>query len=830
MYKKIITLLTSILLFSTIGIGMVEESITEDESNINQNYAVMTDPIIVPALEFQDDATEIQVVDTPDEFNWKDYNGGDWTTPAKNQGNCGSCWDFAAMGALECMVNIQNENPNVDIDLSEQYVLSCLPAAANYYGEGCLGGNPFNAFYYLKDDGDEGNYQNGAITEECFSYFADHNIACEDKCDNWEEHLIPISDCGFSWPGFDSLEVRDIIKSKIFEHGPVAAGIDCTNDFINWGTTHHSSDDYYRYVEQPWNNILNHLIVIVGWKDDSSISNGGYWICKNSWGTDWGYDGFYNAEYGSMFTGAFISWVSIQTDTENNPPLKPNIPIGPTSGKTNQEYEFHATTTDPEGQKIQYLFDWGDGTNSEWSDLIESEEIFKTTHSWSQKGNYNVCVMAKDENGDLSEWSDPLILSLPKTRSTFYDEYGNYYATMDIPLNPETIENKHTLPISTTIDFPAAFNWKNHNGKDWTTPAKHQGDCGSCWDFAALGTLESIIKIRENNPYINPDLSEQYVLSCLPAAANNYGQGCLGGTPYQAFYYLMDDGEEGNYHNGAITEECFSYFADHTIACEDKCDNWADQLIPITDCGEQFLGFDSENNRELIKNLIYSQGPISSGINVDDDFINWGARHHSENIYYSDPQMPWENMLNHMIIIVGWKDDSSIPNGGYWICKNSWGTDWGYDGFFNIEYGALFTGFYIAWVEYTVDNLRPQKPQTPTGPTSGTVDETCTYITMTTDPEGEDMYYFFDWGDGTDSGWIGPIESGNNCEGTIQFTKKGTYSIMVKAKDIHEYESEWSDPITVSMPKNKRIEFSIFQLFFEKMIWRTLPWLKNIKM
>jgi len=226
----------------------------------------------------------------------------------------------------------------------------------------------------------------------------------------------------------------------------------------------------------------------------------------------------------------------------------------------------------------------------------------------------------------------------------------------------------------------------------------------------------------------------------------------------------MDDGEEGNYHNGAITEECFSYFADHTIACEDKCDNWADQLIPITDCGEQFLGFDSENNRELIKNLIYSQGPISSGINVDDDFINWGARHHSENIYYSDPQMPWENML------------------------------------------------------------------TPTGPTSGTVDETCAYTTMTTDPDGEDLYYFFDWGDGTDSGWIGPIESGNNCEGTIQFTKKGTYQIQVKAKDIHEYESEWSDPITVSMPKIKRIEFSIFQLVFEKMIWRTLPWLKNIKM
>jgi len=385
--------------------------------------------------------------------------------------------------------------------------------------------------------------------------------------------------------------------------------------------------------------------------------------------------------------------------------------------------------------------------------------------------------------------------------------------TMDLPLTKEMIKNKNIL-ISDQSSLPPSFSWKNNNGKDWTTPAKHQGNCGSCWDFAAIGTLECIIKIRENRSDINPNLSEQYVLSCLPAAANNYGLGCLGGTPYKAFFYMMDDGIQGNYCNGALPEDCFNYEANDQIPCDTKCYDWENQLIPISDCGEQWVGFDSEKNRNYVKSLLYEIGPIASGINVSEEMIQWGNWHHSETDYFQDPNMPWGNRLNHIIVIVGWHDDNQIQNGGYWICKNSWGTEWGYDGFFNIEYGALFTATYVSWVDYAPsDNIRPNKPEKPIGNQQGSIHEENSYIFVSTDPDNDTISYCVDWGDETGLNWNGPFNSGEEIELTHIWNVRGSYDIKVKVKDSHGSESEWSETLAISMPHMKNIIFYRFQNF-----------------
>lgn len=265
------------------------------------------------------------------------------------------------------------------------------------------------------------------------------------------------------------------------------------------------------------------------------------------------------------------------------------------------------------------------------------------------------------------------------------------------------------------VDFPEYFNWRDYEGKDWTTPVKNQfmgtgslpRRCGSCVVFAAMGALESVIKIREGNSNLNPDLSEQYVLSCLPSIAYpNYGEGCKGGNGRSVYEYIVSTTEAGNFHNGVPLESCFPYQAkdlSQGITCDQKCSDWLDYLVPLSDQGVIIVEGVLENTPEsieIIKNMIMQHGPIMSGMETTFRYLIWGLTHHSPEDYLPYKGRQWRNVLNHAVTMVGWRDDSSIENGGYWICKNTIGSFFANDGFFNIEYGALFIGTIIVWADY----------------------------------------------------------------------------------------------------------------------------------
>jgi len=113
-------------------------------------------------------------------------------------------------------------------------------------------------------------------------------------------------------------------------------------------------------------------------------------------------------------------------------------------------------------------------------------------------------------------------------------------------------------------------------------------------------------------------------------------------------------------------------------------------------------------------------------------------------------------------------------------------------------------------VEITSTNNPPDKPDTPTGPESGEAGISYTYSTSTHDSNGDEVFYKWDWGDGSYSNWLGPFESDEMVIANHTWDEKGTYSIKVKAKDINDEESEWSDPLEVSMPKSKGNLLSIF--------------------
>ncbi|MCK5258991.1 MAG: hypothetical protein KAJ69_05665, partial [Thermoplasmatales archaeon] len=103
---------------------------------------------------------------------------------------------------------------------------------------------------------------------------------------------------------------------------------------------------------------------------------------------------------------------------ENNPiPAKPDKPEGTASGKSNEEYIYTTSTTDPNGDKLYYLFDWGDGEFSGYIGPYDSGQTAEASHIWKEKENYEIRVIAKDERGVISEWSDPLPISMPKNKA-----------------------------------------------------------------------------------------------------------------------------------------------------------------------------------------------------------------------------------------------------------------------------------------------------------------------------------------------------------------------------------------------------------------------------
>ncbi|RLF64573.1 MAG: hypothetical protein DRN33_01890 [Thermoplasmata archaeon] len=271
-------------------------------------------------------------------------------------------------------------------------------------------------------------------------------------------------------------------------------------------------------------------------------------------------------------------------------------------------------------------------------------------------------------------------------RLPFEETAGNQnYATGCVPLEHYDVEEREVIPLSDSDELPSKWDWRdatyNNITGDWTTPVKNQGSCGSCWDFAAMGALEAIINIRTNNPAMDVDLSEQYLLSC-PS-----GGGCSGWNAYWAYSYLL-------MHGGAITEDCFPYEANDRILCSEKCPDWMNHLFPIVKYGAM-----RNRDRDEIKDMVVNFGPVVAEMAVYGDFGSYtgGVYEHPGDEPVSD--------INHQVVIVGYDDDQEC-----WIVKNSWGSNWGENGFFRIAYGDCQIEHEIVYADFSPTVARAGGP------------------------------------------------------------------------------------------------------------------------
>ena len=212
----------------------------------------------------------------PESWDWRSVGGADWTTPIKDQEECGSCWAFGPLAAIESRVKLAADNPQLVPDFSEQYLLSCSPGS-------CEG-------WYM-DTTSDWIFCEGTVDEACFPYVAQDTVACSESC--FDRNSRKYKGEGWFWVsgGYDIID-EDRIKHEIFSGGPVVAAMDVYTDFRSY------NGGVYQYATGQYEG--GHCIAIVGWGKEGSTD---YWICKNSWSPYWGEAGWFKIKMGEVNIG-----------------------------------------------------------------------------------------------------------------------------------------------------------------------------------------------------------------------------------------------------------------------------------------------------------------------------------------------------------------------------------------------------------------------------------------------------------------------------------------------------------------------------------------------
>jgi len=297
-------------------------------------------------------------------------------------------------------------------------------------------------------------------------------------------------------------------------------------------------------------------------------------------------------------------------------------------------------------------------------------------HSYDVEGRFavfsaNAAVVAA-HNEAYRHGATSYAMSL---RGPFADLSAEEFTTSRL-MTPQNCSATHhssgRVPFS-LAELPAAVDWRTHGV---VTPIKNQAHCGSCWTFSTTGTLEARHCIAHN---IRCDhwsgLSEQQLVDCAWAFDN---RGCEGGLPSHAFEYIK-------YSGGIDSEEAYEYKGEDEACAIDPAGE-----VTTVQSVHNITAYDED---EIVR-AVADSGPVAIAYQVASDF-----RFYSHGVYDSYNATTGKPVcqqdpghVNHAVVVVGYGDtmaDDPVP---FYIVRNSWGNEWGMEGYFWLVRGKNMCG------------------------------------------------------------------------------------------------------------------------------------------
>ncbi len=267
--------------------------------------------------------------------------------------------------------------------------------------------------------------------------------------------------------------------------------------------------------------------------------------------------------------------------------------------------------------------------------------------------------------------ADNPVTQLPAAqRAALHSRHAPLY-----PSPAKTVELGPLARLKGKVELPASLDWRDMEGKSYIGPVRNQLSCGSCYAFGASAAAEGVINVaRDLSGSEVKDFSESFIVWCLSSLPqyNEHFEACEG-SDYD--YAELD----------ALTQVGIASEADFPYTPVDPggCPAWQAPLTRFASwhripCGDV----------EAIKLAIMTYGPIDAAVWVGNAFDAYQSGIYEDDLTGCEATPCYYTDTNHAIALVGWNDNGDAENEGYWILRNSWGTEWGEGGYMRIKYNA----------------------------------------------------------------------------------------------------------------------------------------------